>query len=53
MSATDPFLACRDRLQSVAYGLLGDPYSITAVEIADDASQAIRNFLNPDRFAEL
>jgi len=29
------------------------PYSITAVEIADDRVQAIRNFLNPDRFAEL
>jgi len=29
------------------------PYAITAVEIADDRVQAIRNFLNPDRFAEL
>jgi len=29
------------------------PYSITAIEIADNRVQAIRNFLNPDRFAGL
>jgi RNA polymerase sigma-70 factor (ECF subfamily) len=29
------------------------PYSITAVEIVDDRVRAIRNFLNPDRFAKL
>ncbi len=29
------------------------PYAITAVEIVDDRVRAIRNFLNPDRFAEL
>jgi RNA polymerase sigma-70 factor (ECF subfamily) len=29
------------------------PYAITAVEVVDDRVRAIRNFLNPDRFAEL
>ncbi len=37
------------RLVSRSHG----PYAITAVEIADDRVEAIRNFLNPDRFAEL
>lgn len=37
------------RLSSRSRGL----YSITAVEVADDRVQAIRNFLNPDRLAAL
>jgi len=31
----------------------GGPYAITAIEVADGRVQAIRNFLNPDRFAGL
>ncbi len=29
------------------------PYSITAIEIVEERVQTIRNFLNPDRFADL